>query len=272
MNSTGYIGLVDTDRAELRERIAVARGRFDRQARAAAPDARVPRSEWTVQQTVAHVLTVAHRYVAVARGDDYRHAGHPREVNVINQEELGAVMAPVSELADQLQALAPEMDAYFDALADRAGTFPFHHTIADSVTAQTNWLGELLFHGHDVARAVKARWELPERDMALVLRGTLQLADAWLRRDTGAAADMCVALEIHGARPYLIRIHGGRAEIRERRAEDRPDAVLKGPASLFMQLLYQRTGPLGATLRGLRIVGGRRPWLALRLQSCFERP
>ena len=100
----------------------------------------------------------------------------------------------------------------------------------------------------------------------------LQLAEAWLRRDIVAATDICVALEIRGARPYLIRIHGGRAEIRERRAEDRPDAVLKGPASLFMQLLYQRTGPLGATLRGLRIVGGRRPWLALRLQSCFERP
>lgn len=98
MNSTGYIGLVDTDRTELRERIAVAWGRFDRQARAAAPDARVPRSEWTVQQTVAHVLTIAHRYVAVARGGDYRHAGHPREVDVINQEELGAVMAPVSDL------------------------------------------------------------------------------------------------------------------------------------------------------------------------------
>jgi hypothetical protein len=272
MNSTGYIGLVDTDRTELRKRIAGARERFDRQARAAAPNARVPRSEWTVQQTVAHVLTVAHRYVAIARGGDYSHAGHPGEVGVINQAELGAVMAPVSELAAQLLALAPEMDAYFDALADRAGTFPFHHTTADSVTAQTNWLGEMLFHGHDVARAVKARWELPERDMALVLRGTLQLADAWLRRDISAATDICVALEIHGARPYLIRIHGGRAEIRERREQDRPDAVLKGPASLFMQLLYQRTGPLGAPLRGLRIVGGRRPWLALRLQSCFERP
>jgi uncharacterized damage-inducible protein DinB len=272
MNDTGDVGLVDTDRAELREQIAQARNRFDRLVRTADPDARVPRSEWTVQQTVAHVLTEANRYVAVARGGDYRHARHPREVDVINQEELGAVMAPIPELADQVQALAPEMDAFFDTLTDRAGTFPFHHAIADSVTAQTIWLAELLFHGHDVARAVKARWELPERDMALVLRGALQIADGWLRRDTGTATDMCVAFKIHGARPYLIHIHGGRAEIRERRAEDRPDAVLKGPASLFTQLLYQRTGPLVATLRGLRIVGGRRPWLALRLQSCFERP
>ncbi|MFZ0832031.1 MAG: maleylpyruvate isomerase N-terminal domain-containing protein [Mycobacterium sp.] len=272
MNGTDYVGLVDTDRAELRERIGATQERFDRLVRAADPDARVPHSEWTVQQTVAHVLTVAHRYREIAQGRDYRRARHPRELDTINLGEFEAVIAPIPELADQLQALAPEMDAFFDALVDRAGTFPFHHTTADSVTAQTNWLGELLFHGHDVARAVKSRWELPERDMALVLRGALQLGPAWLRRDTGAATDLCVAFEVHGARPYLIDIRGGRADIRERRAEDRPDAVLRGPASVFTQLLYQRTGPLAAALRGLRIVGGRRPWLALRLQSCFERP
>jgi len=272
MNGTGYVALVDTNREELRERIALARGRFDQLVRTADPHVRVPRSDWTVQQTVAHVLTVADRYVAIARGGDYRRASHPRELDAINQEVLEAVMAPVPELADQLQDLAPEMDAYFDALADHAGTFPFHHTTADSVTAQTNWLGELLFHGHDIARAVKARWELSERDMALVLRGALQVAAAWVRRDIGAATDVCVAFEVYGARPYLIHVHDGRAEIRGRRAEDRPDAVLKCPASIFTQLLYQRTGPLVATLRGLRIVGGRRPWLALRLQSYFERP
>lgn len=272
MNSIGYIGLVDADRGELRERIALARGRFDRLVRTADPDARVPRSEWTVQQTVAHVLTVAHRYQGIALGTDYHRAGNPRELDAINQAELEAVMAPIPELADQLQALAPEMDAYFDTHTDDAPTIPFHHAFGGGLAWQTNWLGELLFHGHDVARAVKARWELPERDMALVLRGVLQLADAWLRPDTGAAMDICVAFEIPGARPYLIRIYGGRAEIRERRASDRPDAVLKGPALIFTQLLYQRTGPLVATLRGLRIVGGRRPWLALRLQSCFERP
>ena len=182
-----------------------------------------------MQQTVAHMLTEADRFVAIARGGDYRRARHPREVDVINQEELETVMAPIPALADQMQSLAPEMDGYFDALTDRAGTFPLHHAMADAVTAQTIWLAELLFHGHDVAKAVKARWKLPERDMALVLRGALQIGDAWLRRDIGTATDMSVTFEIPGARPYLIRIHGGHADIRERRAEDRPDAVLKGP-------------------------------------------
>jgi hypothetical protein len=36
------------------------------------------------------------------------------------------------------------------------------------------------------------------------------------------------------------------------------------------QLLYQRIGPFTAARHGLRVVGGRRPWLAFKLQSCFE--
>ena len=247
MNDTGYVGLVDTNRSELRERIALARGRFDQLVRTADPDARVPRSDWTVQQTVAHVLTVGHRYQGIARGTGYHRAGNPRELDVINQAELEAVMAPIPELADQLQDLAPEMDAYFDAHTDDGPTIPFHHGFADGLAWQTNWLGELLFHGHDVARAVKTHWELDERDMALVLRGALQIGAAWLRRDIGADKDLCVALEVSGARPYLIRIRDGRGDIRERRAEDRPDAVLKCSALIFTQLLYQRTGPLVAT-------------------------
>jgi hypothetical protein len=35
-------------------------------------------------------------------------------------------------------------------------------------------------------------------------------------------------------------------------------------------MLYQRIGPIGAARRGLFIVGGRRPWAALKLQSYFE--
>jgi hypothetical protein len=52
---------------------------------------------------------------------------------------------------------------------------------------------------------------------------------------------------------------------------DRPDAVLKLPASTMVRLLLQRIGPFTAALQGLRIVGGRRPWKAMKLQSCFER-
>jgi uncharacterized damage-inducible protein DinB len=273
MNDTGYVALVDTSRDELRERIAVARERFDRLVRIADPLARPPGHDWTVQQIVAHVLTIAHRYREHALGRGYRHAANPRDIAVLNQTELEAAMAPVPELADQIQALAREMDSFFDANTDDRPTIPFHaFGVMSGTTAQTNWLGELLLHGQDVARAVKAPWQLPERDMLLVLRGGTEMVPLYLRPGVSADTDVCVAFQIPEARPYLIHIHDGTAEMCERRPDDRPDAVLRLPASTLTQLLYQRIGPLSAVRRGLRLVGGRRPWVALKVVSYFERP
>jgi hypothetical protein len=58
--------------------------------------------------------------------------------------------------------------------------------------------------------------------------------------------------------------------MRVRRPDDRPDAVLRLPASTLTQLFYQRIGVFSAVLKGLRIAGGRRPWVALKLKSYFE--
>lgn len=272
MNDTGYIALVDTSRDELRERIAVARERFDRLVRTADPLTRPPGHDWTVQQIVAHVLTVGHRYQQFAHGREYRHAANARGIGALNETELEAAMAPVPELADQLQALAPEMDAFFDANTDDRPTIPFHAVdFMSGTTAQTNWLGELLLHGQDVARAIRTPWQLPERDMLLVLRGAAEMVPVYLRPGVSGDTDVCVAFQLPEARPYLIHIHDGTAKMRERRPEDRPDAVLRLPASTMTQLLYQRIGQLSAVRRGLRLIGGRRPWVALRLMSYFER-
>lgn len=273
MNDTDYVALVDTTRDELRERIAAAQQRFDRLVRGANPLAPIPDSRWTVQQAVAHVLTVAHRYRDIARTGDFHRAGSPAEVAEINQAQLEAVIAPVPKLADELQAVEPEIDSLFDTITSERSTLVFHAgVVVDDITAQTNWLGELLLHGRDVARAAKSRWDLPERDMLLIARGMMQIAPAFVRSASPPRTNIRVTFHLPGARPYLIHIHERTAEVRESRPSDRPDAVLRAPASTFTQLLYQRITPLTAARRGLMVVGGRRPWRALRLQSYFERP
>jgi len=271
VNVTEYVPLVDTTRGELRERITQARDRFDRLVRSADPLARPRGSDWTVQQLVAHLLTGAHRYRDFARQGDYHRAATPGGVAVLNQMELEAAMAPISELADQLKALAQEMDSFFDSSTNDPATIPFHAGgVIDGITSQTNWLGELLLHGQDVARAAKVPWALPERDMLLVARGVMQIAPVYLRSGVSPDADVCVAFQSPGSRPYLLNIHHGTLETRVRRPDDRPDAVLRLPASTLTQLLYQRIGPFTAVGRGLRIVGGRRPWVALKLMSYIE--
>jgi hypothetical protein len=160
----------------------------------------------------------------------------------------------------------------FDSV-DEGSVFPFHGGgVVDGITAQTNWLAEVLLHGEDIARAVRVPWVLPERDMLLVMRGALQIAPASVRADIPSDTNMCVAIRLPGARPYIVHLRGTTLEIRERRDGDRPDAVLRSPASALVELLYQRIGRFTAARRGLRIVGGRRPWRALQLVSCFEQP
>lgn len=272
MNDTSCVPLVDTTRGELRSRIRQAGERFDGLVRSADPHARPPGHAWTVQQIAVHVLTVAHRYQHLARGLEYVHAASPSVFAAHNQTELDAAMAPVPDVADKLVAMRDELDAYFDTIADTPRILPFHaFSTMSGVTAQTNWLGELLLHGDDIAAAMNADWELPERDMLLVARGLMEVGPAYLRSEVPATTDVCVALQVPQAREFVVRIRDGLAEMRPRRVGDRPDAVLRVSAVTLTQLFYQRIGSFGSVRRGLRIVGGRRPWVALKLMSHFER-
>jgi len=274
MNDIEYVALVDTTRDELRDRIGRARDRFDRLIRSADPHARVPGLDWTVHQVVAHMLSVAHRYQAVAEGRDFRRATFARELDEINRAELEALIAPVPEIADRLSDIAPVMDALFDTCSnDRV--YELHcGAFADGITLQTNWLGELILHGRDVARPIRSPWDIEERDMLLIARGLMQYGEGtgYLRAGLPAGTDVCVALKLPGARPYVIHIHDGAVEMRARKPADRPDAVLRMPAPTLCDMIYQRIGPATAARRGLMIVGGRRPWKALKLQSYLERP
>ena len=271
MNGTGCVAIVDTDRGELRDRIGEARQRFYRLARSADPNARRRGLDWTVHQVIAHVLCVAHRYQAIIEGRDFRRAVHPRDLDEINHEEMVAAMAPIPELLEDLEALEPVMDAYFDGLpADYSSEFHCG-AMASGIVWQVNWLFDLVLHGEDIARAVGAPAEIRERDMLLLLREVVELAPAYVKSEISPTTDICVALQIADARPYVMRIHDGILEARPRRSGDRPDAVLMAPASTMVRLFLHRIGPFTAARQGLRIVGGRRPWKAMQLQSCLER-
>jgi hypothetical protein len=120
-------------------------------------------------------------------------------------------------------------------------------------------------------RAIGVPWELPERDMPLVLRAMMQIGPAKLRADIAPDANLCVALKLPGAPPYVNHIHDGIAEFHGLRPDGHPDAVMRLPASTLAQMLQQRMGPVAAARHGLRVVGGRRPWKVAILQSTSKR-
>lgn len=270
MNDTDSLAIVDTDREELRDRIDVMRQRFYRLALSADPSARRSASDWTVQQIVAHVLSVACRYKTFAETGDFRRARNPRELDQINQKEMEALMAPVPDLIDRIKAIDPAMDEFIDNLPDGYRAEFHFGVLVSGIVAQINWLGELVLHGDDIAQAVGVPWEISERDMLLYLREAAEVVPAYVRPEMARTNNICVALQIPDARPYVLHVHDGIAEMRGRRPTDRPDVVLKAPASTMVKMLMGRVGPFSAMRQGLRIVGGRRPWKAVTLQSCFQ--
>src|SRR5258707_15529925 len=82
----------------------------------------------------------------------------------MNQDELEAAMAPIPDLVDQLEALAPMMDELFDGLPEDYSCEFLCGVMVSGLMAQTNWLGELVLHGDDIARSAGAPWEIRERE------------------------------------------------------------------------------------------------------------
>jgi len=181
MNDTHALAIVDTDRDELRRRIDDMRQRFYRLALSADPDARHSTSEWTVQQIVAHVVSIANRYESFAETGEFRRAKDPADLDRINREEMEALLAPVPDLVDRLKAIEPEMDELCDNLPDDFAA-EFHFGVPVSgIVPQINWLFELMFHGEDIARAVGQPWAVRERDMLLALREAAEVLPAYVR-------------------------------------------------------------------------------------------
>lgn len=202
MNDTDYVALVDTDRAELKARIAAARERFDRLLRSADPQARIRGGEWTVAQLGAHMVNITQRYQQIIRGEDFHRATSVSDMDVINQAEMETAVAPIPEMADQILAGADEMDDWFDAHSDEPEVVAFHGgAMISGLTTQTNWLGELVMHGSDVARAVKAPFAMDDHDMLLVARGMMEYGHGFLRSDVSPATNVCVALKIRARGP-----------------------------------------------------------------------
>jgi uncharacterized protein (TIGR03083 family) len=231
-------------------------------------DLRLRDSDWTARDVAAHLVNVLHRYTA----RDFRQreglVDDPSELTGANADGIADhAGATLSDLVDRLAAEAPAWNAIDLAVDD---LFPFHAgQNIDGAGARSNWIGELLLHGYDVARAAGRPWDLPDRAMLLILRGALQVAPGWLDTQRAAGVETSVVMRPRGGTPQLLRIADERLVIRDAARGDRPDAVIAGPATAMCLLLYGRIGVLGATRRGLMVAGGRRPWRGVTLTKLF---
>ena len=268
-----YELLITTDARELWERIDLAVARY-RELIGSVDDAlRLRDSTWTARDVTAHLLTVLRRYTNRDVAQTGGLAATPREVDRLNADELAELAGTSHD--ELLAAIAIELKTIRGAFgpdnADLRMTVPFHAgATVDIAAGLANIIGEFLIHGWDIARAAGRKWHIDELDARLILNGVLQMFASYVRRD--GVGTLAIRLSVPDARPWLLSIDRGTGVSRPWQPGDHVDAVLRAPAATMLLNMYGRLGIGAATLRGMRVVGGRRPWRATALMSLMERP
>ena len=160
-----------------------------------------PPLEWTVGETIAHVLTVVRRGYR-----DPRRSATPEATADLNQlclDELDE--RDPAALAELLRTdVHTALDLVYPKIPDDR-VFPFHGGVETTMTPALHIvLGEFLIHGRDVALAIGRQWEISEAEAFLMVPG--ELMGAWLRPDV---PDEAYELRLGDPEPIGFAIRDG---------------------------------------------------------------
>lgn len=275
MATTGaarYEGFVSTSADELWDRVYQAQRRFAGLLSVTPGNTPVPGSAWTAGDVAGHVLTVLRRYT---RRDLTSTEGlSPTGAGVAAQNASELARLETSSVAETLDQIWQELDAIEEKLPrtmDLHEQFPFHGgQTMDGAGALGNLLGEFQVHGRDVARARGKKWKIGDRNAALALTIAVQTAPAYVAPD--APGDLRLAIRTSETAPWVLDLANGVLTSRPAVRREVVDVRLLARPEPLLLNLYGRIGIPQATLRGITVSGGRRPWRVTRLGSSFLAP
>jgi uncharacterized protein (TIGR03083 family) len=201
---------VDPTRAEVMDALRSGSARFiDLVASLEPADATrpVPRLEWNVAETVAHVLTVVRRGFADRRRSESAAATAGLNQTVLDELPERDLAALAGLLQDDVRTA---LDVVFPKVPEDR-VFPFHGGQMTTMTpALRIVLGEYVVHGWDVAGATDRPWTITEAESLLLVPG--ELMGAWVRPDVD---EQRYELRLGSHPPIRFEIGPGRLRVSE---------------------------------------------------------
>lgn len=236
------------------------------------PDRRVPRSDWTVRQATAHVVTAVTRY---ADGPEHRGAwvDDPRALPELNQAQLTALGdRDMGELAARLRGDLTALCERIEGYGAAPPSFRFHGgELVPADVALGILLGELVVHGWDVAQALRRPWPIDPGHVALIMEGLAPILPGWV--DPRRARGLTATFEVRprGQATHVFSFQDGRLRVDPADVR-RVDAHISGEPAALLLVLYRRQSPWRHIAMGRLAAWGRRPWLALSFAGRFHKP
>jgi hypothetical protein len=267
-----YDEFVFTTGDELWDRLHQAHRRFAALLSVTPHKTQIKNSDWNAGDVAAHLLTLLRRYTGggfeTGAGLSIDGAG----VADLNAAEIAELhMLSVAEVLDQVWQELADLEKRFPRTLDLHQQFPFHGgQQMDGAAALGNLIGEFLIHGRDVALARRKTWRIGSRNAALALNVGMQVAPAYVA--SGAPGDLKVEIRTPETNPWIFDLVDGDLSSRRAAKGEPVDVKVFGRAEPLLLNFYGRMGIGTATLHGLTVVGGRRPWRITRLPASFVAP
>src|SRR5918999_5848344 len=182
------------------------------------PGQRAHGLDWTVAETAVHVLQGLRYYSACIRGEDTSAVAPPRPEETFsayvareNKSQIDAEPErdPARIAARIRPALQELVNAAREAGPDAIGVFAAGYS-EDTTTSICTFLGELVVHGYDIARATGAKWTVDRRAAVLAVYSTTAAAPLALNRDAAAGRDIHVKIRLRHGSPFSLRFRDGR--------------------------------------------------------------
>lgn len=243
----------------------------------AAPDplAKVT-ADWTVADMAAHVTAIAWQYTTMVRAqdaplpmsaiDDVVPATTVDSVAVLNETTLRHFPERDPRvLAQQLRAHIDDILRGSDGLDPERPVGWLGGSRVPRAGVVAHLLNELLIHGRDIARGIRAPWTIPPHDAALFfdlfLVGVIRHDVGRLLEGGGPPMDRRIAVDFRSryTSPVTLVLHSGQVTVEDPRRDN--DIRLSFDPPTLNLVLFHRIRKVRAALTGKIVVTGRRPWL-----------
>lgn len=233
----------------------------------------VPDSDWTVRDTVVHLVHGGRLYAELA-------TGAPSPVPDWRKETFAAFSAeiiadiPETDPGKLAALLADAYDGFLDVTAGRPGEqqVRYHGGLTYHLAGLACvLLGDAVIHGYDMATALEQPWPIDSAHAQLVLYGYGPLYGHCLNPETTAGHCAAYGIELRGGGSLTVSFIDGHYQLAEG-ISGPVDCQISADPVAFLLVGSGRLSRYEAIALGLLSLGGAKPELALGFPDLFVYP
>ena len=131
------------------------------------------------------------------------------------------------------------------------------------------YLGELLLHGRDVARAAGRRWPITPSQATMIFEGATAVAHGFLDEKKVRGLRVTYEVRLRGGPRLTFAFTDGALTVTPGSAPRADCRVSADPLAVVL-VIYKRSSQWAQIAQGKLMAFGRKPWLAFRFASLFK--